>query len=176
MRFRLPGFRTKTYLYSMPIANHSTPIGIIRITEEDDFISSVHFLDDDIELILPATPLLRLAVQQIDEYFAGDRQIFDFPVKQHGSDFQQEVWQCLLTIGYGKTISYARQSKLMNNPLAIRAIAAANGKNNLAIIIPCHRVVGSDGSLTGYASGVWRKKWLLEHEARVSGFGQTTLF
>src|SRR5437879_11942732 len=104
----------------MPIANHSTPIGIIRITEEDDFISSVHFLDDDIELVLPATPLLKLAVQQIDEYFAGDRHIFDFLVKQNGSDCQQAVWSCLLTIGYGKTISYARQSKLMNNTLAIR--------------------------------------------------------
>jgi methylated-DNA-[protein]-cysteine S-methyltransferase len=160
----------------MPITYHSTPIGIVRITEEDNFISSVHFMDDEIDLVPPGTPLLQLAVQQMEEYFAGSRHVFDFPIKQQGSGFQQEVWQCLLTINYGKTISYAQQSKLMNNPLAIRAIAAANGKNHLAIVVPCHRVIGSDGSLTGYASGVWRKKWLLEHEARASGIGQTTLF
>jgi methylated-DNA-[protein]-cysteine S-methyltransferase len=82
----------------------------------------------------------------------------------------------LLKIGYGKTISYLQESKMMNNPLAIRAIAAANGKNDLAIVVPCHRVIGSDGSLTGYAGGLWRKKWLLEHEAKVMGVGQTSLF
>ena len=117
-----------------------------------------------------------MAVEQLDEYFAGKRKVFDFPFRQAGSDFQQEVWQCLLTIGYGKTISYLQQSKLMKNPLAIRAIASANGKNHLAIIVPCHRVIGSDGGLTGYAGGMWRKKWLLEHEARVMGSGQTSLF
>ncbi|MDB5143007.1 MAG: methylated-DNA--[protein]-cysteine S-methyltransferase [Mucilaginibacter sp.] len=160
----------------MPITYSQTPVGIVRITEENNFITSVHFMDDETGLVAPETPLLKLVVQQLEEYFAGSRQVFDFPIKQQGSGFQQEVWQCLLTINYGKTISYAQQSKLMKNPLAIRAIAAANGKNHLAIVIPCHRVIGSDGSLTGYASGVWRKKWLLEHEARVSGYGQTTLF
>jgi methylated-DNA-[protein]-cysteine S-methyltransferase len=160
----------------MPITHYQTPIGIVRITEEDNFITSVHFLDHVAEFVPPETPLLQLALQQIAEYFAGDRQVFDFPIRQQGSDFQQEVWQCLQTIDYGKTISYARQSKLMNNPLAIRAIAAANGKNHLAIVVPCHRVIGSDGSLTGFASGLWRKKWLLEHEIRVAGIGQTTLF
>ncbi len=123
-----------------------------------------------------ATPLLKMAAHQLDEYFAGERQAFDLPLKQPGSYFQQEVWQCLLKIGYGKTISYLQQSKMMNNPLAIRAIAASNGKNDLAIIVPCHRVIGSDGSLTGYAGGLWRKKWLLEHEAKVLGVGQTKLF
>jgi methylated-DNA-[protein]-cysteine S-methyltransferase len=160
----------------MPIAHYQTPIGIVRITEEDDFITSVHFMDDEVELEPAETPLLQLAVKQLKEYFEGERLLFDFPIKQQGSDFQQEVWQCLLTIGYGKTISYAHQSKLMKSPLAIRAIASANGKNHLAIVVPCHRVIGSDGRLTGYACGVWRKKWLLEHEARVSGAGQTTLF
>lgn len=123
-----------------------------------------------------STPLLRKAAEQLDEYFAGERKEFDLPIKQPGSQFQQNVWQCLLTIGYGKTISYQQQSRIMNNPLAIRAIAANNGKNDLAIIVPCHRVIGSDGSLTGYAGGLWRKKWLLEHEARISGVGQTSLF
>lgn len=129
---------------------------------------------DDEEVI--STPVLRQAAKQLDEYFNGTRKEFDLLIKQPGSHFQQEVWQCLLTIGYGKTISYSQQSKIMNNPLAIRAIAATNGKNDLAIIVPCHRVIGSDGSLTGYAGGLWRKKWLLEHEAKVSGVGQTSLF
>ncbi|MDB5024018.1 MAG: methylated-DNA--[protein]-cysteine S-methyltransferase [Mucilaginibacter sp.] len=164
------------YLYIMPITYHPTPIGIVRITEDDNFITSVHFVDDETDLVPAGTPLLKSAVQQMEEYFAGDRRVFDFPIKQKGSDFQQQVWQCLLSINYGKTISYAQQSKLMNNPLAIRATAAANGKNHLAIVVPCHRVIGSDGSLTGYASGVWRKKWLLEHEAGASGIGQATLF
>ena len=160
----------------MPITYYDSPIGIIRITEENGFITYIHFMNEVVELDMPSTPLLKLAVLQMDEYFSGCRKAFDFPIKQRGSDFQQKVWQCLLSIGYGKTISYAHQSKLMNNPLAIRAMAAANGKNNLAIVVPCHRVIGSDGSLTGYASGVWRKRWLLDHEARIMGSGQTKLF
>ena len=160
----------------MPITYYDSPIGIIRITENEGFITSVHFMDEKIEPDKPTTPVLKMAVQQMDEYFAGERKEFDLPIRQEGSGFQQEVWQCLLTINYGKTISYLQQSKLMQNPLAIRAIASANGKNHLAIVVPCHRVIGSDGNLTGYASGVWRKKWLLEHEARVMGSGQTSLF
>ena len=160
----------------MPIVYYRSPVGILRITEENEYITSVHFIDEEIEVSLPATPLLQLAVQQMDEYFEGNRREFNLPIKQSGSDFQQDVWKCLLTIGYGKTISYGQQSKKMNNPLAIRAIASANGQNHLAIVVPCHRVIGSDGSLTGFAGGLWRKKWLLEHEARVSGVGQTSLF
>ncbi|HTE02235.1 MAG TPA: methylated-DNA--[protein]-cysteine S-methyltransferase [Mucilaginibacter sp.] len=161
----------------MPFIYHQTPVGIARITEEDGFISSISILDDE-NLIIeePGTPALELAIQQLDEYFAGKRQVFDLPIKQHGSPFQQEVWQCLQQIGYGKTISYTQQSKMMKNPLAIRAIAAANGKNHLWVVVPCHRVIGADGGLTGYAGGLWRKKWLLEHEAQVLGVGQTKLF
>jgi methylated-DNA-[protein]-cysteine S-methyltransferase len=121
------------------------------------------------------SPILLEAIKQLDEYFAGDRRDFDLPLNQPGSDFQQGVWQELLKIPYGKTITYGQQSDNMKNPLAIRAIAAANGKNNLWVIVPCHRVIGSNGSLTGYAGGLWRKQWLLEHEARVMGNGQTKL-
>jgi len=160
----------------MPITYYSSPVGMIRITEDDAHITSVHFMDEAIEPDEPSTPLLKMAAKQMDEYFAGERKEFDLPIRQAGSGFQQEVWQCLLNINYGKTISYLQQSKLMKNPLAIRAIASANGRNHLAIVVPCHRVIGSDGSLTGYAGGVWRKKWLLEHEARVMGSGQTSLF
>ena len=160
----------------MATAYCKTPVGVARIIAEDGFIISISIRDEEIEVGPTDDVVLLQAIEQLDEYFAGERLNFDFPIKQHGSSFQQEVWDCLMTIGYGKTISYTQQSKLMNNPLAIRAIASANGKNNLAIVVPCHRVIGSDGSLTGYASGVWRKRWLLEHEARVAGVGQTSLF
>lgn len=154
---------------------YDSPIGILRITEEDDFITSIYALDEAYQVTQPETPLLKQAVQQLDEYFAGIRKEFDFPMKQQGSDFQQGVWDELSRIGYGKTISYGQQSKFLQNPLGIRAIASANGKNHLLIVVPCHRVIGADGSLTGFGAGIWRKKWLLEHEARVMGAGQMTL-
>jgi len=159
----------------MPVINYKTPVGIARITEEDGFISRIHITDDDMEADEPQTEVLKLAVKQLDEYFAGERKNFELPLKQPGTLFQQEVWENLMQIEYGKTISYNQLSLRMGNPLAIRAIASANGKNNLWIVVPCHRVIGSDGSLTGYAGGLWRKQWLLEHEARVCGVGQTRL-
>jgi methylated-DNA-[protein]-cysteine S-methyltransferase len=158
------------------IAYYRTPVGIARITAEDGFITSVSVKDIAHEVEPVDDPLLNEAMKQLDEYFAGTRKDFDFPIKQPGSDFQQGVWRQLLTIPYGQTISYGQQSRILNNPLGIRAIASANGRNALWLVVPCHRVIGSDGSLTGYASGVWRKRWLLEHEARVAGVGQTTLF
>jgi len=158
------------------IAYYRSPIGITRIIAEDGFITSVSARDEDHEVLPVDDPLLNEAIQQLDEYFAGRRKEFDLPLKQKGSDFQQEVWQQLCTIPFGKTITYGQQSRILNNPLGIRAIAATNGKNHLWIIVPCHRVIGSDGSLTGYAGGLWRKRWLLDHEARVAGVGQITLF
>jgi methylated-DNA-[protein]-cysteine S-methyltransferase len=159
----------------MYTTHHTTPLGTVQITADDEFITSVvidpKFPDD----FTGNHPLLQLAIEQLDEYFAGKRTEFDLPLQQQGTLFQQEVWQQLLEISYGKTRSYAQLSKQMKNPLAIRAIAAANGKNKLWIIVPCHRVIGSDGSLTGYAGGLWRKQWLLEHEATISGQGQTKL-
>lgn len=159
----------------MPVAYFRTPVGIARITEEDGFIASVSIRDEDYEIEPAATELLQTTIDQLNEYFAGTRKEFTFPIKQEGSDFQQQVWDELLRIPYGATITYAQQSNQMNNPLAIRAIASANGRNHLWVVVPCHRVIGSDGSLTGYAGGVWRKKWLLEHEAKVLGVGQTRL-
>ena len=159
----------------METVYYKTPIGIARLTEEDDFITSIYMLDEEFEIKPPQTPILKEAIKQLDEYFDGERKVFDLPIKQKGSAFQQQVWEELSKIAYGNTISYMQQSKLMNNPLGIRAIASANGKNNLIIVVPCHRVIGSDGSLTGFGCGIWRKKWLLEHEARVMGTGQTKL-
>lgn len=159
----------------MPVAYYKSPVGITRITAENGFITSISIRDEEIEVLPTDDAVLQQAIQQLDEYFAGTRKDFDLPIKQEGSDFQQSVWQQLLKIPYGTTISYGQQSKLMNNPLGIRAIASANGKNNLWVVVPCHRVIGSDGSLTGYAGGLWRKKWLLAHEASVAGVGQTEL-
>ena len=156
----------------MPIAYYKTPVGFAKIVEEDNFITAVTIHDEEFPIEPTESQVIKQAIKQLDEYFAGDRKIFDFPVKQTGTDFQQMVWNQLTKIEYGKTISYLQQSKLMNNPLGIRAIASANGKNNLWVIVPCHRVIGSNGSLTGYAGGLWRKKWLLDHEARVLGVGQ----
>lgn len=104
------------------------------------------------------------AVTQLNDYFLGKRKDFTFKLNPKGTEFQQKVWQELLQIPYGKTMSYMDLSKKLGDVKAIRAVASANGKNPIWIVVPCHRVIGSDGSLTGYAGGLWRKKWLLEHE------------
>lgn len=103
---------------------------------------------------------------QLDEYFAGARRAFSVPLTMPGTAFQQAAWQMLLAIPYGSTRSYAEQAVALQKPEAVRAVAAANGMNRIAIIVPCHRVIGSDGKLTGYGGGLWRKKWLLDLENR----------
>ena len=103
-------------------------------------------------------------MQQLDEYFNGTRTAFNLKLNPQGTGFQQRVWKELLNIPHGKTRSYLEQSKKLGDVKAIRAVASANGKNPIWILIPCHRIIGSDGSLTGYAGRLWRKKWLLEHE------------
>ncbi len=154
---------------------YQTPVGIAKITEAEGFITSIHILDEEHEINATHNELLLETITQLDEYFAGQRLQFDLPFKQKGTDFQQRVWQHLERIPYGTTTSYAKLADQMEQPLAIRAIASANGKNNLWIAVPCHRVIGSDGSLTGYAGGLWRKQWLLQHEAHTVGTGQTML-
>jgi methylated-DNA-[protein]-cysteine S-methyltransferase len=114
-------------------------------------------------------------IEQLIQYFQGERRIFELPINQHGTAFQQEVWSELMTIPYGKTISYLELARKTGDLKATRAVANANGKNNVAIIVPCHRVIGSNRELVGYGGGLWRKKWLLEHEAKVA-HGVQTLF
>lgn len=160
----------------MAVIYHPTPIGFARIEDEGDHICSVTVHETAGDDATAPSAIISAASQQLDEYFKGERKVFDFPCRQKGSDFQQGVWQHLSAINYAETITYTQLSKRMQNPLAIRAIASANGKNSLWIIVPCHRVIGADGSLTGYAGGLWRKQWLLEHESRVQGVGQTSLF
>ena len=120
-------------------------------------------------------PLVIQCVEELIQYFHGQRKHFDVPVHQQGTDFQQKVWNELLAISYGKTISYLELSRRIGDVKAIRAAASANGRNNVAIIVPCHRVIGSDQTLVGYGGGLWRKKWLLQHEARQE-HGVQTLF
>ncbi len=145
------------------IAYIKTSIGIAEIVGDENGISSISVSDEGtISSTVPAE--LQPAVDQINEYFNGERTNFDFKINPKGTDFQQKVWKGLIEIPYGKTRTYLEQSKVLGDAKAIRAVASANGKNPLWIVIPCHRVIGSDGSLTGYAGGLWRKKWLLEHE------------
>jgi methylated-DNA-[protein]-cysteine S-methyltransferase len=151
----------------------NTPIGLLWIKSTADTLTFIGFDADEVD----ENPgeLTELAKHQMEEYFLGKRLSFDFSVEQEGTDFQQQVWKELLNVLPGKPISYAALSKKMNNPLAIRAIASANARNKLMIAIPCHRIIGSTGELVGYAGGLWRKQWLLAHEARMTNSGQARL-
>lgn len=147
----------------MAIAFIKTPIGIAKVIGDKKGITEINILDSESESnIIPEE--LEFAVNQIQEYFEGKRTMFTFEINPKGTDFQKKVWKALLRIPFGKTISYLTLSKEIGTVKAIRAVASANGKNPIWIVIPCHRVIGSDGTLTGYAGGLWRKKWLLEHE------------
>jgi len=150
-----------------------TPIGSMVIEANDNEVYFIGFKDEIIKE--SSNWITEKAKEQLHEYFEGKRSLFDFPLAQSGTDFQQLVWKQLAQIPAGKPLSYTALSGKMNNPLAIRAIASVNGKNKLMIVIPCHRVIGLNGDLVGYAAGLWRKKWLLEHEARMTGIGQTIL-
>jgi len=147
----------------MKTAFINSPLGIIKIQGDENGISIISVLSEG-ELSTKIPNELQEAVSQLQEYFEGKRKDFDFKLNPKGTDFQQKVWQELLNIPFGKTMSYMDLSKKLGDVKAIRAVASANGKNPLWIVVPCHRVIGTDGSLTGYAGGLWRKKWLLEHE------------
>ena len=147
----------------MAIAFIKTPIGTAKVIGDKKGITEINILDSESESnIIPEE--LEFAVNQIQEYFEGKRTMFTFEINPKGTDFQKKVWKALLRIPFGKTISYLTLSKEIGTVKAIRAVESANGKNPIWIVIPCHRVIGSDGTLTGYAGGLWRKKWLLEHE------------
>ena len=146
------------------VTYYKTPIGTARIVGDDDGVSSITVLDSEEESSTKIPECLKDCVNQLKEYFQGERTSFNLNLNPQGTSFQKEVWSALQQIPYGTTKSYLKMSKEMGNVKAIRAVASANGKNPLWIVIPCHRVIGSDGSLTGYAGGLWRKRWLLEHE------------
>ena len=147
---------------STSVVYYTSPIGILAISSKEDLITSVLFTETVGQSL--ESSILSNAVEQLDEYFANKRNVFDLPLAPEGTDFQKRVWNELLTIPFGKTTTYLDMAKRLGDEKVIRAAASANGKNPIAIIIPCHRVIGSDGKLTGYAGGLWRKKWLLKHE------------
>ncbi|HLF45017.1 MAG TPA: methylated-DNA--[protein]-cysteine S-methyltransferase [Chitinophagaceae bacterium] len=157
---------------------YHSPIGLLKISGTEKYICEVSFYDKAQKPTgrkknMP--PLMIQCVEQFIQFFQGERRIFELPVYQPGTKFQQSVWNELTTIPFGKTISYLELARKTGDTKAVRAVANANGKNNLAIIVPCHRVIGSNRELIGYAGGLWRKKWLLEHEAKVA-YGIQTLF
>lgn len=149
-----------------------SPIGKLTIFADDEFVCTITFVEKTIDH-LTENDLTKKVAKQLTAYFNGELKDFDFPIKQKGTEFQQGVWQKLLAIPYGETTSYAKFSA--HHPLAIRAIASANGKNDIAIVVPCHRVIGSNGKLVGYAGGLWRKQWLLKHESEIAQKGQAEL-
>lgn len=143
---------------------YKSPIGTAKIEGNVDGITSITVIDEAIETSKTIPTDLQDCVLQLDEFFKGNRKNFNLKLNPKGTEFQKKVWSELLKVTYGKTCTYLEQSKKLGNVKAIRAVASANGKNPIWIVIPCHRIIGSDGSLTGYAGGIWRKKWLLEHE------------
>ena len=158
---------------NVAVAYIKTPIGVCEIKGSELGVSRISILDNGVPVTGTIPKSLQSCVTQLNEYFNGERKVFEIQLDYNGTDFQQSVWKSLLHIPYGKTTTYLKQSRLLGDEKAIRAVATANGKNPFWIVLPCHRVVGSDGSLTGYAGGIWRKKWLLEHE---QGCEQQSLF
>lgn len=160
------------------ITYYHSPVGLLKISGTKDFISEVSFHDttqksDGSKRDIP--PMLINCIEQLIQYFNGERRVFELPINQPGTAFQHETWNQLMTIPFGKTLSYIQLAIKTGDPKATRAVASANGKNNVAIIVPCHRVIGANRELVGYGGGLWRKKWLLEHEMKVA-YGVQTLF
>ena len=142
---------------------YESPIGLIRVTGTPEAIGSIKFVENHRDEPFSNSTVER-AIEQLSEYFAGTRRVFDLPLVMPGTSFQRMVWQQLLKIPFGRTQSYQTIAKSIAHPRAVRAVGAANGKNPISIMVPCHRCIGSDGSLTGYGGGLWRKEWLLRHE------------
>jgi len=156
----------------MEIAYIQTPIGTAELKGDENGLAYITVLEDK-KPNGSIPDVLKVAATQFQEYFNGDRTVFNLELNPSGTEFQKKVWDALLKIPFGKTISYLELSKQLGDAKAIRAVASANGKNPLWIVVPCHRVIGTNGDLTGYAGGLHRKKWLLEHESPAK---QMTLF
>ncbi len=157
---------------------YQSPVGLLKIGGTENYISELLFIDNP-EQVTHGEPgiteVMHQCTEELIEFFNGKRNSFDIPVYQSGTEFQQKVWGELVQIPYGKTISYLELAQRIGDVKAIRAAASTNGKNKICIIVPCHRIIGSDKSLIGYSGGLWRKKWLLQHEFKVL-HGIQTLF
>jgi methylated-DNA-[protein]-cysteine S-methyltransferase len=146
---------------------YESPLGWVKVVGSEDAILSVEFVDEPGGEMATSSPV-DLALEQLSEYFQGIRRTFDIPLTLEGTDFQRNVWQELMKIPYGQCTTYQAIADRIGKPKAVRAVGAANGRNPISILVPCHRVIGSDGKLTGYGGGIWRKKWLLVHEGCMS--------
>ena len=156
------GYLMKQYIEQ---AYYKSPIGILRIIADENGITKVDFVKKENSSIKKSSSkIVQDCIKQLDEYFQGERKSFELKLNPEGTEFQRKVWKELLKIPYGETISYGEVSRRIKNPKAVRAVGQSIGRNPISVIIPCHRVIGSDGSITGYASGLWRKEWLLKHE------------
>jgi len=153
---------------------HRTPVGDLMLVASARGLRAIHWPDsspstDSLEAVRVADhPILRQTIAQLDEYFAGTRRDFDIPLDLAGTPFQLAAWHALADIPYGETTTYGRQARALGMPNAARAVGSANRVNPVCIVLPCHRVVGADGSLTGFAGGLERKRWLLDHETALT--------
>ncbi len=150
---------------SIDTAYLQSPLGTLEITGSHGIIFSVSFLDEQQTQASKIPASLKESIEQLDEYFSGKRKKFELNLQPNGTTFQRHVWDELLKIPFGKTISYLQLARQLGDEKSIRAAASANGKNPIGIVIPCHRVIGSNSDLVGYAGGLWRKEWLLDHES-----------
>lgn len=150
----------------------ASPIGDLRLVASPNGLRRIDLPpagEPESTWVEESTPILAEVVRQLTEYFAGDRRTFDLPLEPEGTDFQLSVWKVLRAIPFGQTISYGEQARRLGDANKARAVGSANGRNPLPIVVPCHRVVGADGSLTGFSGGVDAKRWLLEHEGSLVG-------
>jgi methylated-DNA-[protein]-cysteine S-methyltransferase len=158
------------------VAYYSSPIGTLEIKCSGDTVIAIEFIEEITDYPpLPENQTLEICISQLREYFEGTRRIFDLQIDQDGTSFQQSTWHQVRDIPFGNTITYRELAIKTGNPKNIRSVGTANGKNKIAIVVPCHRVIGNKGELTGFAWGLWRKQWLLEHEGRLAN-GIQTLF
>lgn len=164
-----------------------SPVGDLLVAAEDAGLTLIHFEQHRHPVAVdaswrhvggargPALDAIAAARSQLNEYFAGARRTFDLPLAAHGTPFQARVWTALRDIPFGAAVSYAELARRIGSPDAVRAVGAANGRNPLSIVVPCHRVIGADGSLTGFGGGIERKRWLLDHEGAAYGRADETL-
>ncbi len=151
-------------LYSQSL---ETPIGLLQIVFTDSALRAIHFSEQPQTAHPGNSELLSEAIRQLQQYFSGERQQFDLPLDMQGTPFQKSVWQALQAVPFGKTASYKDIAVAIGNPKAVRAVGLANKRNPIPIIVPCHRIIGSNGKLTGYAGGLWRKEYLLNLEQEI---------
>lgn len=142
-----------------------SPVGLVEVTASDAGVTSIYFVEQP-QHLTRSNHHINQCLTELGEYFDGNRKAFDVPLDPQGTEFQKQVWQALLDIPYGQMASYAEVASAINKPKAVRAVGAANGKNPISILVPCHRVIGSNGTLTGYAGGLPRKQWLLQLEGQ----------